>query len=175
MTDNFDHVKIRTAKSWQGKSPIYVFQSSFSGLRMDLPIKKFFVILDSRQDSFGIRLSADKPESLAPQGGMVNQMRKHCKGATIADILKDTSNGNLWLLLYSQGQEWYMRLKSRPPEMALINDQKEMQMRMGMKGTFTKKKALEDELPGQNENLKSIKSGMIEGFVTSPSSDRRRG
>ncbi|SMF55697.1 NFACT RNA binding domain-containing protein [Pseudobacteriovorax antillogorgiicola] len=167
MSDSYDHVKIRTAKSWQGKQPIYVFQSSFSGIKSaDNPIKKFFVVIDSRQDVFGVRLTVDKPESLVPQGGMVNQMRKHCKGATIGDILKDDSNGNLWIVLYSQGQEWFLRLaKSRPPEMALVNPDGEMVMRMGMKGTFTKKKPLEDQVPGLNPSLISIKNEMIADFL----------
>ena len=177
IPDDLGHVKIRTAKSWQGKEPIYVFQANFSGLKLKHPgIKKFFVEIDARQGSFGVHLSSEKQQSLVPQGGMVNQIRKYCKGATIADILKDESNGNLWLVLYSQGQEYFIRLaKSRPPEMALINKESLIFMRLGMKGTFTKKVPLEDQLPGQNPNLKSIKQTIFKEFIKEAIQDDEEG
>lgn len=165
---NYDHVKIRTAKSWQGKNPLYVFQSSFSGLNKEMAtVKKFFLVLDAQQETFGIRLSLQKPESLVLQGGMVNQVRKHCRGATIGDILKDESNGNLWLHLFSQGQDWYIRLaKSRPPEMSLINPDGVIVMRLGMKGTFTKKKDLGEIQLGKDPHVKSVKGALIQEFLS---------
>ncbi|NRA64971.1 MAG: fibronectin/fibrinogen-binding protein [Pseudobacteriovorax sp.] len=164
MSDS--HIKIRTAKNWQGKEPFFVFQSSFSGIKKeDLFIKKFFVELDTRQASFGIRLCEQKPTNLATQGGMVNMMRKYCKGATIGEISKDHSNGNLWLTLFSQGQVYYLLLaKSRPPELSLIDPEGISLMRLGMKGTFTKKSRYEGELPANNEKITSIKSELIAAF-----------
>ena len=167
MTDqDWNLVKLRTSKSWQGKEPIYVFQSSFSRFKHEAA-KKFFIIVDTRQDSFGVRLSSSKPESLIPQGGMVNQVRKHCKGATVGDIFKDESNGNIWILMYFAGQEWFIRLaKSRPPEMSLVSPDKVMLMRFGMKGTFTKKADVEEELPSHsNPQFKTIKGQIIEEFL----------
>ena len=167
MTDNdFSRLKIRTVKSWQGKDAIYVFQSNFSGFKHE-SIKKFFLLIDTRQDSFGIRLILSKPESLVPQGGMVNQIRKHCKGATVADIFKDTENGNLWLLMYSGGDEWFIRLaKSRPPEMALLSSDATIQMRFGTKGTFTKKQSLEGDLPSSdNDRFKSVKGAIVQELL----------
>ena len=141
MTPLPSSLKIRTAKSWQGKEATYVFQASFSGIKKDDQfVKKFFVLIDLRQASFGVYLLKEKPTNLALQGGMVNAMRKYCRSATIGAIQKDESNGDLWLTLYSSSEIYYLLAqKSRPPQLSLIDATGLVLMRFGMKGTFTKK------------------------------------
>ncbi len=161
------HIKIRTVKSWQGKEPIYIFQASFSGLPYKTTgVKKFYLVLDIRQTSFGVRLELEKPSNLAPTGGMVNAIRKHCRGATISAIQKNDSNGDLWLTLYSQGQTFWLRLaKSRPPELALIDPTNTIIMRWGTKGTFTKKQSADPSYQQVQDSFLSIKESLIEGFL----------
>lgn len=166
---NLSHVKIRTVKSWQGKEPFYVFQSNFSGLKTkDLNIKKFYFVVDIRQSQFGLSFELEKPSQLALTGGMVNALRKYCRGATISDIQKDDKNGDIWMTLFSQGKIYWLKLaRSRPPELSLIDSENTVLMRWGAKGTFTKKHRAEPAYEELQENLIPLKESLIEDFLSS--------
>ena len=141
---------LRTAKVWQSQNHELIFQASPWGpASRTLNVRKVFVCCDVKQSSFGLKLQVEKPDfQVLTTNPLITLLRKHCKGATIAVIYKDLSNGDLWIPLYRDRQEanpWCLLMnKSRPPNFALISPDNTVLVRHGMKGTFTKKRSLED-------------------------------
>jgi hypothetical protein len=139
-------------KVWQTNQFELVLQLAFAGVpARDLPLKKFFATLDTKQNSFGLRLAASKPEFHRQENAFVQLWRKHFRSVLLWDIVANQQNGDLWLILIEGRQSepaGFIKLaKSRPPEMQLINQAHEILVRHGSKGTFTKRQRLAEPAP----------------------------
>ncbi len=140
---------LRTAKVWQSRHHELIFQASPWGpLAKTLATRKLFFYCDVKQSSFATKVLDEKPSFEADTSNpLITLLRKNCKGATIAEVFKDTSNGDLWIPLYRNRQEekpWCLWMnKSRPPNFALVSPDDSIIVRHGMKGTFTKRRQLE--------------------------------
>jgi predicted ribosome quality control (RQC) complex YloA/Tae2 family protein len=137
---------LRIQKAWQTSDPMLVLQVALQ--QPDLP-KKAFLIVDTRQASFGMTLATRRPEATTPAAPFINLFRKYCQSLSILDLVEDTESGDLWLCLGgSIPGLWYVRLaKSKPPELSLVSPLNEELVRTGARGSFTKKKPNTDPLP----------------------------
>lgn len=140
-------------KAWQSADCKLILQLSFAGIPSKAaPIKKFFLEIDARQASFGMRLVGEKPSFKPISSAFINIWRKYCRSPIITDIVEDSKSGNIYLMLIQSTDEkpqvWYLALcKSRPPEFDLVNAEYESLVRHGMKGTYTKRKPFQDQIP----------------------------
>ena len=149
--ENTQYRVIRIGKCWQGQSPILVFQASPGGsLRKQLP-KKLFLLVDCQQQKRGLYFLDQKPQNLKIQGGISNILRKYVAQATVKEIFREKSSDDLWIPLYQSGMDrpcWYLKLSAqKPPDLSLISQDKDVLFRFGQKGTYTKKKKYEENLP----------------------------
>ena len=95
-------VALRFSKIWLStKDPTLVMQANILGLLRNPSKKKLFVVMDTRQDSFGIRLVAEKPINLTAHHAVINILRKYTPTFTINEIYKN-SIGDLILPIKKQ-------------------------------------------------------------------------
>ncbi|MFW7381665.1 MAG: NFACT RNA binding domain-containing protein [Oligoflexus sp.] len=143
----------KVIKCWQSPDYEFIIQASFAGIpASQAPAKKFHIILDAKQNSFGVRIQVEKPEFKPLTNPLINLWRKYCRSVLILDVTQEEKSGNIFFQLHNtseqEAQSWHLLLsKSRPPEISLLDPQKDTLVRHGMKGTFTKRRSFEEELP----------------------------
>jgi hypothetical protein len=151
----------RILKLWQSSDHQIIMSLSAAGaLRHEIASKKQFLIADTRQSNFGLTTGLEKPNFTIIKHPFVEIFRKYCDKTSLIGIKEDTVNGDLWLQLYdfTANQKWYIKLaKSRPPEIALIDQNGTIFVRHGSHGTFTKKREQDKQLLEKVDNdLKDI-------------------
>ncbi|MES2743768.1 MAG: NFACT RNA binding domain-containing protein [Bdellovibrionota bacterium] len=150
-------MKLKVLKTWVSKDFTIIFQASpVAPKELGLP-KKIHMLLDLRQQSFGLRLTDDKPASATANHAFIQILRKHIHSFTIKDILKD-EGGNIYIPLLggTAGETfWFIKLaSSKPPLASLIDPENTVHVSFGQKGTFTKKHDLSDKV--EWTKLKSV-------------------
>ena len=144
-----------------------LFQAQLAGQSKEtaknLPFKKFYIILDATQDSYGIHFTTEKSQKLKPTGNFVNIIRKHAKTFVITDIIQE-QNGDIWVTVHTPSgstkapiADHYLLLrKSRPPELSLMETEtKNSLVRISAHYSQTKKKLLDREPPYELTEQKS--------------------
>lgn len=135
-------MKFKVLKSWIDQGFTIIFQVQIIAEKGLYP-KKAHLLLDLRQQSFGVTLGLTKPEQATANAAFVQILRKHLPSITIKQILQDPASGDLWIPLLGgvdNGKPWMLRLaKSRPPLASLLDPQNVVHVSYGQKGTFTKK------------------------------------
>jgi predicted ribosome quality control (RQC) complex YloA/Tae2 family protein len=137
-------MKFKVLKTWVSKDFTIIFQAStIAPKEHNLP-KKIYVLLDLRQQSFGLRLTEEKPASATANHAFIQILRKHIPTFTFKDLLKDSA-GNLFIPLLGGSAEnafWFIKLSpSKPPLASLVDPLKTVHVSFGQKGTFTKRHA----------------------------------
>ncbi|MDD9950274.1 MAG: NFACT RNA binding domain-containing protein [Zetaproteobacteria bacterium] len=148
---------LRIHKIWQGNSAFVVMQSSTNHAEVPHLPKKFFLVIDCHQASFGIRIETTKPPSLqVGSTGLAALMRKYLARVKIIAASCHPSSGDIVLILRGQipqpgknsttfthsGYLWLAR--RRPPELNLTLASGEQIFRFGQKGFFNKVKQGQD-------------------------------
>lgn len=141
----------RFQKCWQANEPQVIFQFSPARRPDEGYPGKFYLILDARQESFLARVSRDKPDmTITAQAAFAALVRKYLDGAIFVDMLLHQNSGDVWCKFFLPGKQetWWIKLaKSRPPELVLMDGQREGFIRYGQKGTFTKRRPYEGDHP----------------------------
>ncbi|MBC7661400.1 MAG: DUF814 domain-containing protein [Chitinophagaceae bacterium] len=140
-------IKLKVLKTWINKDFTIIFQMSIlASKELNLP-KKIHLLIDLRQQSFGMRLDREKPGQATANHAFIQILRKHIPQFTIKEILRDKTTGDLYLPLLAGSQSegfWTIKLAhSKPPLASLIDPNHMVQVSYGQKGTFTKKHQLE--------------------------------
>ena len=142
-------IKLKILKTWINKDYTIIFQTSILAPKEQNLPKKTHLLIDLRQQSFGLRLGADKPGQATANHAFIQIMRKHIAQATIKEILRDSTQGDLYIPLLSgpQGEGfWYIKIaNSKPPLASLVDPAATVQVSYGQKGTFTKKHQLANQ------------------------------
>jgi hypothetical protein len=161
-------IKLRVLKSWVSQDMSLILQAQPLAPREMGPLpKKLHLIIDVKQQSFGLRLGGEKPTDATANHALIQILRKHCPSFTIRWIWQDASTGSLWIPLLAgpeQGQPWMLRLaRSKPPLLSLISPDQIIHVSFGQKGTFTKKHALEEPMPeqGMHDILPSLTQSLL--------------
>lgn len=136
-------MKLKVLKSWIDQDYTIIFQVQIIAEKGLFP-KKAHLLLDLRQQSFGVKLNLGKPAQATANAAFVQILRKQLPNITIKQVLQETNSGDIWIpLLGGQsegGNPWMLRLtKSRPPLASLMDPGKIVHVGYGQKGTFTKK------------------------------------
>ncbi len=143
---------LRTGKCWQTPDLEFIWQVSAAGkAAVDLP-RKFFLILDVRQQSRAVRLSLDKPEATSAQMALSNLVRKHLPHTEIRDVQR-SGNGDIHIFCGPHDSPpWQLQLSNeKPPALSLVMPDGTMLVRWGLGGTFTKRKLIpQGESTGQS-------------------------
>ncbi len=135
-------MKLKILKTWVSKDYTIIFQASpLAPKELGLP-KKVHLLLDLRQQSFGLRFTSEKPQSATANHAFIQILRKHMEQFTIKEIFREES-GDIYIPLL-QGPEdrgfWTIKLTaSKPPLASLIDPSGVIHVSFGQKGTFTKK------------------------------------
>ncbi len=140
-------IKLKILKTWINKDYTIIFQTNIIAPKeQDLP-KKTHLLIDLRQQTFGLRIGGEKPGQATANHAFIQIMRKHVSQFTIKEILRDNLNGDLYIPLLAGAVEegfWYIKIAhSKPPLASLIDPSSTVQVSYGQKGTFTKKHTLE--------------------------------
>jgi hypothetical protein len=141
---------MKLGRCWQGKGHYLLWEVTADK-------KKKYLKVDCTQAHFGVSLVAGKPLDLLAQGGIATLIRKVLPSCTVLDIVHEKSSGNIYLLL-SRGSVLILHA-SKPPVLELIDSEKRSYFRYGQKGSFTKSKTYNEELPG--EGLVSILPSLL--------------
>lgn len=162
----------RLGKCWQGTSPQIVWQINLSSELKSKYQGKIYLVIECEQARRGFKLLREKPANLKPGGSIVALLRKYLPQIWVGQIAKDRETGDLWLIA-SAGQEeksyWYLRLsRDKPPELSLILPDRTQLFRYGQKGTFTKKKSFEGELPELHSSDEGFENVFEELLSTLP-------
>lgn len=140
-------IKLKILKTWINNDYTIIFQSSILAAKEQNLPKKIHLLIDLRQQTFGLRLDSDKPGQASANHAFIQIMRKHIPQFTIKEILRDPATDDLYLPLLSGPQGggfWYIKLAhSKPPLASLVDPEQTVQVSYGQKGTFTKKHRLE--------------------------------
>lgn len=133
--------KLRILKTWAARDPSLIFQCQPIG-DSGFPKKSHFFI-DLRQQSFGLRLQADKPADADANHAFIQILRKQLAGFTLKLVFHDPSSGDYWIPLLGgpeTDRPWLIRLAgSKPPLASLVAPDDTIFVSFGQKGTFTKK------------------------------------
>lgn len=139
---------LRAVKSFEEQGPVVVWQVNtplVGGL------KKFYLVLDANQKSFGARLEKSRSEDLKTGGAVVAQLRKQLPSGYVPGIYLDPGLGHLWIPFFrDKGPEpafWIMLARFSPPEVRLVDTQPTILVRKSSQGSYTKKRPLEAPLP----------------------------
>ncbi|RYZ51194.1 MAG: DUF814 domain-containing protein [Proteobacteria bacterium] len=140
-------IKLKILKTWINNDYTIIFQTSIIGPKdLNLP-KKIHLLIDLRQQTFGMRLDSEKPGQATANHAFIQILRKHIPQFTIKEILRDKATGDQYIPLLSgpQGEGfWYIKLAfSKPPLASLVDPKETVQVSYGQKGTFTKKHQLD--------------------------------
>jgi hypothetical protein len=139
---------LRAAKSFEEQGPIVVWQVSASSITQ---LKKFYIILDANQKSFGVRLETARSDDVKVGGAFVTQLRKQLPSGYIPGVLRSIASGDLWVPFF-MGQSpkpvyWIMLARTLPPEVRLIDHEGLIHVRKSSQGSYTKKRELGSPLP----------------------------
>ncbi|MBF0440879.1 MAG: DUF814 domain-containing protein [Oligoflexales bacterium] len=158
---------LKVNKFWQCDNLTVVWQIN---IRTDtenekMGKNKFYLLLDSNQSSFGIRIIENKPEAISSGGNLSALVRKHLGSQPITEIVKDESNGDFFISFgFNEDEKWLVKLqRSKPPEISLISPRAESLIRSGAKGIFTKKTTYEGRLPDRESGQFS---DMLENIIS---------
>ena len=139
---------LRAVKSFEEQGPVVVWQVNvpFVG-----GLKKFYLVLDANQKSFGARLEKSRSEDLKAGGAVVAQLRKQLPSGYVPGVYLDSGLGHLWIPFFrDKGPKpafWIMLARLSPPEIRLVDAQGMILVRKSSQGSYTKKRPLEDHLP----------------------------
>lgn len=146
-----DRLFFRFQKCWQANEPQVILQFSPARRPDDGYPGKFYLVLDARQEQFLAQLVRAKPDiQVTAQAAFAALVRKYLDGSILVDMFQNQQSGDVWIQFFIPGKQetWWIKLqKSRPPELVLIDSQREGLIRYGQKGTFTKRRAYEGEHP----------------------------
>lgn len=152
-----DGLLFRFQKCWQANEPQVILQFSPARRPDEGYPGKFYLVLDARQEQFLAQLTRAKPDvQVTAQAAFAALVRKHLDGSILVDIFQHQQSGDVWLQFFIPGKKetWWIKLqKSRPPELVLIDSQREGLIRYGQKGTFTKRRPYEGEHPEDEQQV----------------------
>lgn len=156
-------IKFKLIKTWQGKNYSLVMQiQTPKSLQENLP-KKMYLIVDLTNKNKAIYISHEKAKDLLAQGTLANIIRKYMPTIWIKDIICDSQNGDIWIVLQygnSSEPDWYLKYeKLNPPILYLIAKDKTTFFRFSKLGTYSKKSIYQGEIPSLENN--SIISQLI--------------
>ena len=143
-------IKLKILKTWINNDYTIIFQTSILAPKEQNLPKKIHLLIDLRQQTFGLRLSSEKPGQSTANHAFIQIMRKHIPQFTIKALLRDPETDDLYIPLLSGAHAdgfWYIKIAhSKPPLASLIDPDKAVHVSYGQKGTFTKKHQM-DEAP----------------------------
>jgi len=103
------------------------------------------------QQLTSVRWVTEKPNpiSLTAAHPLINLIRKHTPSARLGAVWENPTTQEWWIQFASQGLRWHLWIEGTGKErqLHLISPEKEDLVRFGEKGTFTKKKKWEGNLP----------------------------
>ncbi|MCX6104206.1 MAG: hypothetical protein NTY08_00015, partial [Proteobacteria bacterium] len=137
------------SKCFEGHGPILAFAANAPDQTGSF--RKFYLIVDANQQSFGIRAAPERFEEVKSTGAVVAIMRKHAKSGTIAGIFRESETGDYWLPIFtSRGDQpdfWLHLAVASPPELRFIDASGTALVRKSSQGTYTKRWQLNKPLP----------------------------
>ena len=140
---------LKYSKSFEGHGPVLalaVHTEDSSGKS-----RKLYLILDANQESFGVRIEAERFEEVKTTGAVVALLRKYAKSGIVAAIYHDRVQGDFWLPLFIQRSEqpsyWLQLAFGSPPELRLVDPAGIAIVRKSSKATYTKRWPLSSPLP----------------------------
>lgn len=139
---------LRAAKSFEEQGPIVLWQ--VSSQKISDP-KKFYLVLDANQKSFGVRLESTRSDDVKVGGAVVTQLRKQLASGYVPAILQHTLSGEFWVPFFTgkgdQPAWWMMLARASPPEIRLIDQTGLIHVRKSSQASYTKKRDLGAPLP----------------------------
>ena len=142
-------VMCKYSKCFEGHGPILAFAANAPDNTGSF--RKFYLIVDANQQSFGIRTAPERFEEVKSTGSVVAIMRKHAKSGTIAGIFRESETGDYWLPMFTRRGElpdfWLQLAVASPPELRFIDASGTALVRKSSQGTYTKRWQLNKPLP----------------------------
>jgi hypothetical protein len=161
-------VMCKYSKCFEGHGPILAFAANAPDQTGHF--RKFYLIIDANQQSFGISSAPERFEEVKSTGSVVAIMRKHAKSGTIAGIFRESETGDYWLPMFtSRGEHpdfWLQLAVASPPELRFIDASGTALVRKSSQGTYTKRWQLNKPLPTYpvqvNALMEDISASLIE-------------